>query len=170
MIVICPSIPVSLFLFDTIKRIKVLSILFLFFVLFNPPILLAQETPKILFLTFKIVKAKGPEEYRIQLLNKIIVNGKLKSETTSTHVSEKLVFTISDAKQQFIKRLEIDNPLNTPIESFDPDGTMHRHVAVTDSTEFTVRFPYLNTMRKLTLQSQNQRLNKQNLSNFTMDL
>lgn len=144
--------------------------LFLLFILAEPHVLKAQETPKILFLTFKIIKAKGTEAYQIQLLNKTIVAGKLKSEAVPSHVSEKLVFAISDAQEQLIKSLEIDNPLSVSIESFSPDGTMQRHAAAADSAEFTVRFRYTGMMKKLTLQSQNKRAKTQGSTVFTMDL
>ena len=130
----------------------------------------AQEEAKIMFLTFKISKVKNGEDYQIQLLDKKIVDGKIKNEKVYSHTPEKLVFSILDAQQQLAKSLEIDNPLSSAIESFEPDGTIHRHVATQESSEFMVRFQYVSQMKKLTLQPQNKRARVQTFSTFSMDL
>lgn len=130
----------------------------------------AQEEAKIMFLTFKISKVKNGDDFQIQLLDKKIVDGKIKNEKVHSHTPEKLVFSILDAQQQLTKSLEIDNPLSSSIESFEPDGTIHRHVATQESSEFMVRFQYVSQMKKLTLQPQNKRARVQTFSTFSMDL
>ncbi|MFN8343420.1 MAG: hypothetical protein U0X91_00345 [Spirosomataceae bacterium] len=149
---------------------KVLTLFLLFTALGYSLAVSAQETPKIIFLTFKIIKDKDTGDYQFQLLNKMIVDGKLKSETAPNHLPEKLVFTISDEKQQVMKSFETDNPLGASIESFSPDGTIEQHRAVAVVAELTVRFRYTDTMKKLTLQSQNKRAKTQGSTVFTMDL
>ena len=149
---------------------KTRRLLLLFMLLGAFTHLRAQEEAKIMFLTFKISKVKNGDDFQIQLLDKKIVNGKIKNEKVHSHTPDKLVFSILDAQQQLAKSLEIDNPLSTSIESFEPDGTIHRHVATQESSEFIVRFQYASQMKKLTLQPQNKRARAQNFSTFSMDL
>lgn len=129
----------------------------------------AQSASKIMFLSFKIYKERAGQDFSIKLLDKIIVDGTIKKESGTANLTDQLVFSVLDDKQKVTKTIAIDNPLSNSIESFEPDGKIQRHPNNADSTEFTLRFQYQATMKKVTLSRQiNNRT--QSFSNFSIEL
>lgn len=150
------------------KRRPILIILILSIIFFN----WKSQNPKILFLTLKLEKGKVSQSEKVSLVNKIIVDGHFKgsyaSKISNSKSTLQLIFLSESSR--IIHQIEIDNPLDSGIESFDINGTMQRNFVDQNSVEFNVRVVYDETINTLKINKVDVNNQIKNLSTLTLKL
>jgi len=101
----------------------------------------AQESPKIIFLNYSITENKSNHHYTIELIDKTIVNGKIKknSNIPITPVMDDLAYTVSDKDKMVLEENFIENPLRRTFEFVDDNGQLAKKDVVLDSALFSLR-------------------------------
>ena len=101
------------------------------------------ESPKLIFLNYSIENDTIQQDYRIRLINMIIVEAKIKDNTllSKTPAIDDLEYTILDKESQVLMRNFIANPLNRTIEYVSDNGQLAKKDIQLDSTRFSIRIP-----------------------------
>lgn len=101
-----------------------------------------QNTPKIMYLFFKVEKLKTGE-IKINLDEQRIVEGKLKSIVFFDEKSLKegdFVVSLTDSKGKEIYKENVKDPLHPILETYN--GEPQKHQLSLDEGEFSIRLPY----------------------------
>jgi hypothetical protein len=100
-----------------------------------------EATPKIIFLNYNIKSDKPNGTIEIRLIDKTIVNGKLKSNFTNTEISKPgdLKCMSLDNHLDSIDSILIPDPLNITLESVAENNQMFKKEITRDSAQFSIR-------------------------------
>jgi hypothetical protein len=102
-----------------------------------------QVTPenRILFLNFSIAQDKSRDEYKIELISKIVTVGSFKDPGGTTFNPQKndLVYTVLDGNSNIIHTDHLKNPLKRSVEYETENRQLERKEVMLDSTEFSIR-------------------------------
>jgi len=120
----------------------------------------ADRTPRIIFLNYTISQ-KSDRGLNIQLINKIIREGKLKQGLSNKKEPETgdLRIIQSNAKSKPIESIIIANPLVKTVEYADESGKLNKKIIELDSTQFSLRMQ-LNHLTKYIIIEQTNKQNK----------
>ena len=98
-----------------------------------------ENEPKIIFLNYNIKKTSNGNK-RIQFINKVIADGKLKNTKPNEEgVQGDLVCLQLDKKSNILQRSIVKNPLIKNIEFLDESKSFQRKEIDLDSTQFSIR-------------------------------
>ncbi len=100
----------------------------------------AALPPRIVFLNYTITK-NSDNEVKIEFINKIITEGKLKQDLSNKKNPEfgDLKLIQVNAKSKPLQSIILSNPLVKNVEYLDESGGFQRKIIVLESTEFSVR-------------------------------
>ena len=101
----------------------------------------AEEVPRILFLDYQISRDTLNESFNVQLINMLVVNGKIKERPVARHQAGQgdLELQVLNSQQQIITHQYIANPLDRSVEYPNDNGQFERRMVHLDSAQFNVR-------------------------------
>ena len=101
----------------------------------------AEEVPRILFLDYQVSRDTLNETLNVQLINMIIVNGKIKERPAGRFQPGQgdLELQVLDNQQQIITHQYIAYPLDRSVEYANDNGQLERRMVHLDSAQFSVR-------------------------------
>lgn len=101
----------------------------------------ATRTSQIIFLNYSIKLDKSKGEYEINLINKIIAEGKLKTISFAPDIRKPgdLECVALDNNLEPVDSIIISDPLNITVESVDENNAYFRKEISLDSAQFSVR-------------------------------
>jgi hypothetical protein len=100
----------------------------------------AALPPRIVFLNYNMAK-ESDGSIKIEFINSVIAEGKLKEEISGKKSSEygDLKIIQVNAKSEPLQSIILSNPLVKNVEYLDESGGFQRKIIVLESTEFSVR-------------------------------
>ncbi len=124
-----------------------------------------SNKPLIVFFNCSIQHDSISQEYKIDLVNKIITEGIIKNTTVNSKSYEKgdFKYCLLNKNNQIISFSYMQNPLNKTIEYVDENGHMGKKSIRLDSTQFSLRV-------QLTADSKYVRFEKDNKQILLVDL
>jgi hypothetical protein len=98
------------------------------------------SNPQILFLNYSVSK-KSNNRIEVDLINKIVAQGKLKEDVPEHKMGKIGDFKCSeiDENSKLIRSFYITDPLKKNIEYVDGSGQMYRKLVELDSSQFLIR-------------------------------
>jgi hypothetical protein len=116
----------------------------------------SDEWPKILFISYFIKHEKKQNEIKIQVVEKIITAGQLKSNTNSfVPGADEFILIITDYQSNIITQEYMANPLSRTLEYVDDFGNLAKKDVLLDSTYFSLRVQLNPASRYVILEKHN---------------
>jgi hypothetical protein len=100
-----------------------------------------QTKPQIVFINYSIKQGKSVGMPEIHLINKIVTEGKLKSNLTGPDLlkpGDLRCITLNSSMEP-LDSLVISDPLNVTVESVDENNLLYKKELALDSAQFSVR-------------------------------
>jgi len=118
-------------------------------------------SPQLIFINYKAKKRNG-SSIKIELINKIIVDGNLKKDDSRESISSEMNFKCMqlDENTTLVDSLYIPNPLIKDVEYINDDGLLSKKRIELDSTEFSVRLQLNPRTKFISLKTKNLTLSK----------
>jgi hypothetical protein len=110
--------------------------------------------PKIIFLNLSVLYDSIQREYRLRVINKTIVEGKIKANTgfPGTPMRGDFLYNILDNNAQAVTSNYFACPLNKTIEYVDEDPQLKKKDIRLDSTSFSLRIQLDSNSRFISLE------------------
>lgn len=104
---------------------------------------ISNKLPKIIFFNFAIVNDTIQQEFRIQLINKIITEGTIKEKSILSKIPaiDDLEYIVLNKSSKVLQRNYIANPLNKTVEYVTNDGQLAKKNIQLNRTQFLLRIP-----------------------------
>jgi hypothetical protein len=101
----------------------------------------ASLTPQIVFLNYSVKLVRPGGEVEIQLINKIITDGKLKINSARPEIPkpDDLICISLNDRLEPVDSIIISDPLNITVESVDENNSLFKKEIARDSAQFSIR-------------------------------
>jgi hypothetical protein len=109
--------------------------------------------PQIAFLNYSVKLVRPGGEVEIQLINKIITDGKLKIKTAGAELPKPgdLICISLNNRLEPVDTIIISDPLNITVESVDVNNSLFKKEIARDSAQFSIRLQLTNEIQSIAI-------------------
>ncbi len=100
------------------------------------------------------------QEYKMDLINKIMAEGSIKETTANSRTDEKddLKYSLLNKNKQIISEAYMQNPLDKRIEYIDENGLLGKKTIRLDSASFSLRIQLIADCKYVSFEKDNKQL------------